>query len=104
MRALDVQDLLEYTRAAVAVLRTLQILDTSMTYADFGRAVGILTGPDDVWKPWHRQQVEAVLKATAAIERMARTKTMALEYERIVNKRTGQAGRGIVKRSRIVTR
>jgi len=104
MKDLDIQDLLEYARAAVAVLRTLQISDSSMSYADFARAIGLLDGPDDVWQPWHRQQTEAILKATAAIELKARKKPMALEYNRIVNKRTGQAGKGISKRSRIVTK
>jgi hypothetical protein len=104
MRDLDIQDLLEYSRAAVAVLRTLQILDSTMSYGDFARSVGLLDGPDDTWQPWHRQQTEAILKATAAIELKARKKPMALEYSRIINQRTGQAGKGVSKRSRIVTK
>ena len=101
---MDVQDLLEYSRAAVAVLRTLQIKDETMSYADFARAIGILDGPNDAWKPWHRQQTDAVLNAVAAIELKARKKPMALDYNRIVNKRTGQAGKGVEKSSRIVRR
>jgi hypothetical protein len=47
MKELDIQDLLEYARAAVAVLRTLQISDSTMTYADFARAIGLLDGPHE---------------------------------------------------------
>ena len=88
--------------APVAVLRALRISDSTMSYADFARAIGLLDGPDDLWQPWHRQQIEAILKATAAIELKATKKTMPLEYKRIVNKHTGQPGKGISKRSRIV--
>jgi|GEM_PF-2740874 len=102
MKELDVQDLLEFSRAAVAVLRTLQIKDEEMSYADFARAIGLLEGPNDTWKAWHRQQTDAVLNAVAAIEAKAGKKTMALEYDRIINKRTGQAGPGIAKTSKIV--
>ena len=102
MKDLDVQDLLEYSRAAVAVLRTLQISDSTMTYADFARAIGILEGPTDKWRAWHRQQTDAVLNAVAAIELKARKKSMPLEYTRIVAKRTGIPGKGIAKSSKIV--
>jgi hypothetical protein len=34
MKALDVQDRLEYARAGVAVLRALQITDRTMSYAE----------------------------------------------------------------------
>jgi hypothetical protein len=103
MKDLDIQDLLEYSRAAVAVLRTLQIQNSEMSYADFARAIGLLDGPSDVWQAWHRQQTDAILKATAAIEQKARKKPMTLEYHRIINKRTGQAGKGVSKHSKIVT-
>jgi hypothetical protein len=73
-----------------------------MTYADFARAIGLLDGPEDVWKAWHRQQTDAVLNAVAATERQARKKSMKLEYNRIINKRTGSAGPGIEKKPRIV--
>jgi len=102
MRKLDVQDLLEYSRAAVAVLRTLQIKDETMSYGDFARAIGILEGPNDAWEAWHRQQIDAVLNAVSAIELKAHKKPMALDYSRIVNKRTGKAGKGVKKSSRIV--
>ena len=104
MKDLDIQALLEYSRAAVAVLRTLQISNSTMSYADFARAIGLLDGPDDKWQAWHRQQTDAVLKATAAVESKARKKPMALEYNRIINKKTGQAGKGISKSSKIVTK
>ncbi|WP_426433859.1 hypothetical protein [Bradyrhizobium genosp. P] len=103
MKSLDVQDLLEYSRAAVAVLRTLQIKDATMSYSDFARAIGLIESPEEKWQPWHRQQTEAILKATAAIEQKAGKKLMKLEYKRIVNKITGRSGGGISKQSAIVT-
>jgi hypothetical protein len=104
MKSLDVQDLLEYSRAAVAVLRTLQITDSTMSYSDFARAVGLIESLDEKWKPWHRQQTDAILNATAAIEQKARKQPMKLEYNRIINRLTGRSGIGIAKKSRIVTR
>lgn len=102
MKDLDVQALLEYSRAAVAVLRSLAISDETISYGDFARAVGLLNGPEDQWQPWHRQQTDAILNATAAVEKLARNKTVPLEYKRVVNKRTGSPGPGIHKSSRIV--
>jgi hypothetical protein len=57
-----------------------------MSYADFARAISILDGPNDAWKPWHRQQTDAVLNAVASIEGKARKKPMALDYSRVVEK------------------
>lgn len=104
MKKLDVQDILEYARAAVAVLRALQIKNETMSYADFARAIGVLEGPKDGWAPWHRQQTEAILNAVAALEKKAGNKAVPLKYELIVNQRTGKAGRGIAKSSKIVRR
>lgn len=47
MKDLDVRALLEYSRAAVAVLRGLAISGETMSYGDFARAVGLLNGADD---------------------------------------------------------
>ena len=102
MKQLDTQDLLEYSRAAVAVLRTLQLKDETMTYADFARAIGLLDGPAEVWKAWHRQQTEAVLNAVAATEKLARKQSMKLEYNRIVTKLTGESGTGKSQLARLI--
>jgi hypothetical protein len=103
MKSLDLQDLLEYSRAAVAVLRTLQIKDATMSYSDFARAIGLIESPDEKWQPWHRQQTDAILNATAAIKGKAGKHPMKLEFSRIINKLTGQSGDGVSKKSAIVT-
>ena len=73
-----------------------------MSYSDFARAVGLIESPEEDWKPWHRQQTDAILNATAAIEKKAGKHPMKLDFERIVNKGTGRPGSGISKRSTIV--
>ena len=94
MKDLYGQALLEYSRAAVAVLRSLAISGETMSYGDFARAVGLLNGPEEKWQAWHRQQTDAILNATAAVERLARNKCVPLEYDRVVNRRTGTSGPG----------
>ena len=102
---LDVQELLEYARAAVAVLRALQIANATMSYADFAKAIGLMEGPDARWRPWHRRQITDILYAVSAVEKKAgRRPTMPLDYGRIVNARTGQPGQGLGKTSKIVVK
>jgi hypothetical protein len=95
--------LLEYGRAAVAVIRGLEVRGLDMSYADFAHSIGLL-GRTAKWQPWHRQQTEAVLKMVAAVEAKAPHQGPRLQYHRIVNQRTGVSGAGIAKNSRIVTR
>lgn len=102
MKNLDVQDLFEYGRAAVAVLRTLEVKNATMSYADFARSIGIL-GRTATWAPWHRQQTQSVLNIVAAVEKAAGHKGPALQYARVINQRTGQPGKGVAKTSKIVT-
>src|SRR5262245_10517319 len=102
--ALDVQDLLEYGRAAVAILRSLQITNSTMSYGDFARAIGLIEGPDARWEPWHRRQVADILYALAAIERKAGRRSMPLEFKRIVGAKSGQPGQGLSKTSKIVVK
>jgi hypothetical protein len=102
MEALDVQDLLQYARAAVAVIRGLKITDRKMRYSELARAIGLI--PDDGhWEVWHRQQITAILSIAAAVEKQAsqRTATGQLEFERIVNE-VGEPGTGILKNCKIV--
>jgi hypothetical protein len=103
MEALDVQDLLEYARAAVPVIRGLKITGSRMRYGQLARAIGLITD-DASWQPWHRQQITAILSIAAAVERQANQKVAIdpLEFERIVNE-SGEPGIGIIKNSRIVT-
>jgi hypothetical protein len=83
---LDVQDKLQYARCAVAVLRTLKILDAKMSRHDFARAIG-LVGSGFVG--WDELQLDDILCITAAVERLkieglkSANNVEPLEYERI---------------------
>lgn len=101
MKALDVQDRLEYARAGVAVLRALQITDRTMSYAEFARAIGLMA-QSGKWQVWHRQQVSDVLNLIAATERQGPKDAATLEYDRVIVERTGKSGKGVTKESRIV--
>jgi len=105
MDTLNVQDRLEFARYAAAVLRALKIIDKTMRYNEFAKAIGLMSDSDQ-WEARHRQQVEAILHIVAAVERQqwggGGTDLEPLEFERIVTE-DGQPGTGIVKNSRIVT-
>jgi hypothetical protein len=101
MEHLDVQQLLEFARAAVAVIRSLQITDRRMRYGELARAIGLIQD-DGGWQPWHRQQITTILVIAAAVEREAGTTgTRPIDFERIVNE-TGEPGAGVLRTSRIV--
>jgi len=104
MKPLDVQGRLEYARAAVAVLRALQIAKASITYQDLAKAIGLMTDKEP-WKAWHQQQVRDVLNLIAATERKAGLKVAIapLKFGLIVNAKKGRPGSGIYKTSKIVT-
>ena len=102
MKKIDVQARLEYARYAVAVLRTLKILDREMSYKEFGNAIGLIADGEK-WEPWHQQQTRDTLDLVAATERKAvNTPTEALEFNRIINYRKGKSGKGILKSSKLV--
>lgn len=103
MEGLDVQDRLEYARAAVAVLRALKITDSTMRYGELARAIGLIR-EGGRWEAWHRQQVADILQLVAATERQGHAKegAEALEFDRIVTAETGKAGAGVTKNSRII--
>jgi hypothetical protein len=105
MKALNVQDRLEFARCAVAVLRALTITGQTMRYEQFGRAIGLIADSEP-WQVHHRQQTTAILNITAAVERYAlggKDKSITpLEYDRIVTK-SGKPGAGFTKHSRIRT-
>jgi Flp pilus assembly protein CpaB len=104
MKTLDVQARLEYARAAVAVLRTLQITKVTITYRDFARAIGLMSDRER-WQAWHQQQVRDILNLTAATERKAGRKVdiEPLQFNRIVTAKKGQPGSGFYKTSKIIT-
>src|SRR4051812_29084627 len=105
MKALDVQDRLEYALCGVAVLRALQITDRTITYQQFARAIGLMA-EGDKWTARSKTVADDTLKLIAATERRAGKKSgiSDLEYGRVINAKTGKAGDGLLKESRIVTR
>jgi hypothetical protein len=103
MRTLDVQARLEYARAAVAVLRGLQVTGRTMKYGEFAAAIGVKT-QDEKWEVWHRNQITEVLNLAAAAEHQGRPAgSIPLEFERIVTGAANEPGEGFYKKSRIVT-
>ena len=101
MKALDIQDRLQYARAAVAILRALKITDSTMRYGELARAIGLIRDGGR-WEPWHRQQVTDILHLAATAERQghANPDTPPLEFERIVNAESRKAGAGIARNSK----
>ena len=104
MKSLDVQDMLEHSRCAVAVLRALKMTEQKMTYQQFARAIGLMADAD-TWNARYKTVVGEVLKLVAATEkRVGKNSAIAnLEYGRVVNARTGKSGDGLAKESRLVT-
>jgi len=101
LEELDVRDLLEYARAAVAVIRSLKITDRTMRYSHLARAIGLISD-DGGWHVRHRRQITSILSIAAAVERQAgNPNTEPLEFERIVNE-DGEPGAGVLKTSKIV--
>jgi hypothetical protein len=96
---LDVMAHLEYAARAVKVLRGLTANNDTMRHIDLGRAVGLI-GPDERWQPWHRQQVGAILKLVAAVDRHNNRDQETLEYHRIVGG-DGKPGTGVTGTSRL---
>lgn len=69
MKTLDIQNKMEFGRAAVAVLRALQITDRLTTYKQFAKAIGLMA--DDETRPArHRTLVRDILDGIAAVERL----------------------------------
>jgi len=103
VKTLDVQARPEYARAAVAVLRALQVTNGKMKYRDFAIAIGVM-GQGDKWEVWHRTQITDILNLTAAAEHQGRpVGSISLEFERIVTGAADEPGEGFYKKSRIVT-
>jgi hypothetical protein len=94
----DVQKRLECALAGVGVLRTLNLLDETITYRQFAVAIGLMA-ESEKWQAWHRQQVTDVLDWIAATEK--RAGGTELDYRRIVNAQTGEPGAGVTRNSRI---
>ena len=102
MTPLNVEVRLEFARAAVAVLRALEITDRSMRYKELANAIGLISDGNP-WRPWHRQQVADILQLAGAAEQQSgrKARVARISFERIVNE-TGRPGSGVRKVSSIV--
>lgn len=101
MKKLDVQTRLECASAAVAVLRSLQIANGTMTYGQFAEAIGLLS-EDGSWKAWHRGQIADILYLISAAQKQGGgNASIILEFDRLVDQK-GRHGKGFGKRSRII--
>jgi hypothetical protein len=85
----------------IEVLRTLNELDVEMNHKEFLTATGVIRKGDE-WKAYHRKWSSNILTVMAAVERLDGGKE-TLPYDRIINARTGKAGSGIKKTSRITS-
>jgi len=101
MKTLDVQSRLEYARAAVAVLRALQVTNGKMRYRDLAIAIGVMSH-DEKWEVWHRTQLTDILNLAAAAENQGRPAgSIPLEFERIVTEAADEPGAGFYRKSKI---
>jgi hypothetical protein len=64
MKSLDTKTMLQCASAGVAVMRVLKVLNATITYQQFARAVGLLRD-DEVWEVWHRSQKRTLIGSTA---------------------------------------
>ena|SRR5215469_5883388 len=85
----------------IGVLRTLNELDVKMPHKEFLTAIGVF-GKTDQWQGDHRKWAIDILDIMAAVEKLDGDKE-TLRYDRIINARTGKAGSGVNKISRIIS-
>lgn len=94
-KPIDVQARLDRAQAAVAVLKTLEILGATMRYKDLARAIGLI--PDGAsWKASHRSQINDILAIVATSEKRGGKGKTPLQFERIVGK-DGKPGKSAGK-------
>ena len=91
MKRLTPSEKIALLEPAAAVYRALELADTTLSYRDFARAIG-MTGN---WAHL-RFHLNAVLHALGAIYGKD-----GLPYHRVVNARTGKPGLGVAAYSRV---
>jgi len=84
-------DVVKYMPSAYCVLLTLDALGRTMTYGEFGRAIGLVTGS---WEIRHRTEVSNLLNLLAAIDRKFNGRR-TINFRVIVNANSGEPGSGI---------
>ena len=82
-----------------------QMTGQKMTYRQFACAVELMTDSDK-WNARYKTLADSILKLVAATERRAGkgSAISRLEYDRVVNAKTGKPGKGLAKQSRLVTK
>jgi hypothetical protein len=85
------RDYLKYLPIAEGVIQTLEATDRTMSYGEFGRAIGLIEGS---WEPRHRKQVSNVLNLLSAIDRKFNDGQRTINFHLIVNAQTGESGSG----------
>jgi hypothetical protein len=99
---LDTEARLGFAHAGLAVVRGLTITGNTMSYEDFGKAIGLIRRGDK-WHQGRERQITIVLNLIAAVARQCR-EIRIVDFKMVVNKRTGRAGRGVNSITSIVTK
>ena len=84
-------DLVKCMPVAYCVLLTLDALGRTMTYGEFGRAIGLVVGS---WEIRHRTELSNLLNLIAAIDRKLNGRA-TINFRVIVNANSGESGGGI---------
>lgn len=99
----NVETKLDYVRASVAVLRTLQVTNKTMKFEPFCRAIGLI--PDKTkWNLRYRAPAIEILDLAAIVDGQAKgmsTTTNPLQFERLVDDK-GKPLLGFYKRLQVV--
>ena len=74
---------------AAAVLRAMQITDSTISYRDFARPIGMTTA-DDGWMPASRFWLGELLHLLGEVYGKD-----GLPYDRVINAKTGKPGDGL---------
>jgi hypothetical protein len=99
MKALTVEDRLEFARATVAVLRSLSATDRTIHHKELAIAIGLM-GAADKWEVGHRNEISKILDLASAAQKQG-SKADPLEFNPVVRQADEQPGSGISKTPRI---
>lgn len=97
---LTTQNMAVLIERTTLVLKTLRLLNRTMTYGEFSMLVG-LRAPEEAWNPMHRKAISQILNCTAAVNTEVHGDLKDEDFALIVNAATGQPGQGINRDSRI---
>ena len=89
---MKVREYLKCLPVAEAVIQTLDATGRTMTYGEFGRAIGLVAG---AWERRHIKEVSHILNLLSAIDRKFNNGKNTLNFRVIVNAQSGEPGSGI---------